>query len=638
MSLSDLCTTFVTSSKLKDESEKNIVEFATAPWGLGMGSIQGIPPLFPVQRFILKCYYNIPLIGGEKDIIIRDRFNEQELYRFNELGYLHFLKEEGRINIDEVTGLSADSRMNLVLVIGRRGTKTTTISVIVAFETYKLLKKIFPQAFYGILPNDEIRVSCIATNQEQATELFGRITGFLEGSEYFKPYRNKPTLSYMQLSTPHDIETFGEGMRPSLRIVASPCSGRGLRGHNNIIAILDEMAYFFEKEVSDDKSDRAIYDAIAPSVASFTNPSTREPHGRVICISSPASRTGKFYELFEYAMTSECKNLLMLKAPTWEVNHMVSPKFLRSEYAEGPSTYMSEYGAEFSDRIATWIENEQILRVNVIPGLKLKKMSYERLPHFLGIDVGLKGDGTAVAICHLMKKECEGILKDYIELDHIEVRYAEQEGKEYFHPEDIAEWISTFTEKFFIVKGMMDPYYGLSMLPVFEKKGIRQIELRPSGRELKSKIWQNLMSKMLDNTLRIPEANEVDGAGKAKDLPLIDELLKLKASVYSQYLIDVYAPEIKGMHDDLSDAFARSVYLATEYLSQVGLSGGGRSTLAGAPATGGINSYRKYMTKQRRSALFTNRPGSGLQMDTLNGRHMTDRMSTLGGGGLNRWR
>lgn len=325
----------------------------------------------------------------------------------------------------------------------------------------------------------------------------------------------------------------------------------------------------------------------------------------------------------------------MIKSPTWEVNHTISPKFLRSKYVEGPSTYMSEYGAEFSDRISTWIENEQVLKMNIIPGLKLKKVSYERVPHFLGIDVGLKGDGTAISICHIVKKECEGILKSYVELDHIEVRYAEQEGKEYFHPEEIAEWISTFAEKFFIVKGMMDPYYGLSMLPVFEKKGLRQIELRPSGRELKSKIWQNLMSKMLDNTLRIPESDEMTEHGKAKDIPLVDEMLRLKASVYSQYLIDVYAPEIKGMHDDLSDAFARSVYLATEYLSQGG--SGGRSPSAGAQP-GTTNSYRKYMTKQRKSAFYTNRPSSGLQLSMTSGRHMMDRMSTLGGGGRDRWR
>jgi hypothetical protein len=78
---------------------------------------------------------------------------------------------------------------------------------------------------------------------------------------------------------------------------------------------------------------------------------------------------------------------------------------LRSWFAENPVTYMSEYGAEFSDRVTAWIENEQILRMNIVPGLKLKTISYERIPHFLGIDIGSKNDGTAIAISHIVKKD-----------------------------------------------------------------------------------------------------------------------------------------------------------------------------------------------------------------------------------------
>jgi hypothetical protein len=635
MNISDLCTSFVTSKNLKDETERNVVEFAEAPWGLGMGTVEGVPALYPVQKFILKCFYNIPLLDDveNRTIIIKDRFNEQERFRFTEIEYLHFLVEEGRANIREVTGEKIDTRQNLNLIIGRRGTKTSTIAVIVAFETYKLIKKFCPQNFYNIMPDDEIRVSCIATNQEQAAELFHRITGHLERAEYFKKYRNKPTLNYMQISTPRDIEQYGDGQRPSIRIVASPCSGRGLRGHNNIVAVLDEMAYFFETETSADKSDRAVYDAITPSVAKFNAPDG-EPHGRVICISSPATRAGKFYELYNRSMEHDCKDLLMIKAPTWEVDYTLSPKFLRAKYAENPLTYMSEYGAEFSDRISAWIENEQVLRVNIIPNLRLKKMSYERIPHFMGIDVGLKGDGTALAICHIVKKESEGILKDFIELDQIAVRYAVDEDKEYFHPEDMAEWIASFAEKFFIVKGMLDQYYGLSMLPILhDKKGLKQITVTHMGRDMNSKIYQNLMSKMLDASLRIPETEEVGVAeGKVpKDLPLITEMLKLKATVHSKYMISVAAPDIKGMHDDLSDAFARAVYLATEYMAQ-----GGGVKRPIADLTGSGVSYKRFQMKQKKGAMYTNRPSSGMQMEMARGgRNALDRIGTSIGG---RWR
>ena len=207
MSLSDLCGEYISSKKLKDDSERNIIEFAEAPWGLGLGTSPDLPPLFPVQKFIFKCAYNIPLDDTKRTVIINDKFNEKERFRLTEIEYLKFLQDEGRINIKAVTGNPSDIRTNICLVIGRRGTKTTTISVLLAYEIYKLLRKFSPHQYYNLMPNDEIWLSCIATNQEQSSDLFRRITGHMERAEFFKRYRNKPTLNYMQVSTERDIES-----------------------------------------------------------------------------------------------------------------------------------------------------------------------------------------------------------------------------------------------------------------------------------------------------------------------------------------------------------------------------------------------------------------------------------------------
>jgi hypothetical protein len=620
MSLAELCTSYISSAKLKDDSERNIIEFAEAPWGLGMGTIPGMPPLFPVQKFIFKCYYNILLDDKDHDILIKDRFNEKDRYRFTEIEYLNYLWNEGRINVKEITGNMKESRPNLLLVIGRRGLKTSSIAILTAFETYKLVRKISPQEYYGIPPDDEIRVSCIATNQEQASELFRRISGHLERSDYFKNFRNKPTLNFMQLSTQRDIETFGPAQsiqgRPSIRIVASPCSGRGIRGHNNIIAVLDEMAYFFESDSSDDKSDRAIYDAVTPSVAKFSSPEG-EPHGRIISISSPAARTGKFFELYQRSMEADCNDLLMIQAPTWEVDYTLSPKFLRAKYAENSISFNCEYGAQFSDRVTAWIENEQYLRVNIIPGLREKTMSYERIPHFMGIDIGMKNDGTAIAICHIVRKEVGGILKDLIELDCCDVRYAKDEEKEHFYVEEMADWIATYAEKFFIVRGVMDQEYCMALIPALhDRNNLKQLEAIRFTRELNSRVYQNLMTKMLDNALRIPEGEPriVEGR-KVIDLELVTELLRLQATIHSKYMISVEAPDIKGLHDDMSDAFARAVYLATEYLSNTGTLKNNITESTSGSGSGSGMSYKKYLTRQKRGLLYTNRPSTGLQTE-----------------------
>ncbi|MHA1170029.1 MAG: hypothetical protein ACTSRU_19545 [Candidatus Hodarchaeales archaeon] len=325
-------------------------------------------------------------------------------------------------------------------------------------------------------------------------------------------------------------------------------------------------------------------------------------------------------------MEDECKDLLMIQAPTWEVDYTLSSKVLRAKYSENPVSYNAEYGAQFSDRVTGWIENEQILRMNIIPGLRTKTRSYERTPHFMGIDIGLKNDGTAIAIGHIVRESHGDGQKDFIELDCIDVRYASDEDKEFFHPEEMAEWIAEYSEKFFIVKGIMDQYYGMAIVPLLEERGVKQIHTVQATRDFSSRVYQNLMSKLLDASLRIPEGKEkiVDGK-KTKDLDLVSELLRLQATIHSKYLITVRAPEVKGIHDDMSDAFARSVFLATEYMS----SGGGIAKHNVTANTGSSMSYKKYSTKHRKNAIYTNRPSSGLQSEMVISRHSTG-MGRLG--------
>jgi hypothetical protein len=464
------------------------------------------------------------------------------------------------------------------------------------------------------MPNEEIMLSCIATNQKQAAELFVRITGHLERADCFKRYRNKPTIDYMQLSTERDIEQFGPNQRPSIRVVASPCSGRGLRGHGNICAVFDEMAYFFESESSTDKSDKAVYEAVTPSVARYNSP-TGEPHGKIITISSPNTRKGQFWDLYIRSFEADCKDLLMIQAPTWEVDYTLSPKYLRAKYAENPLSFKAEFEAQFSDRIFAWIENEQVLRMNIIEGLNVKTHSYDRMPYFMGVDVALQNDGTAICICHIVRKDTANGPRSFIELDAVEVRYAKEEGKEFFTPEEITEWISSYMDKFFIVKGTMDQHYGLSIVPQLHTKGYKQFIVTHANRESNSKMYQNLMVKMLDASLRLPEGTEkVREGAKAKDHPLVAELLTLQATQHSKYLITVEAPS--NGHDDMSDAFTRAVYLATEYMN----TGGATVKQNTVAATGSSTSYKQYFRKSKRTALHTMRPSTAVMTDLMRNR------------------
>jgi hypothetical protein len=257
--------------------------------------------------------------------------------------------------------------------------------------------------------------------------------------------------------------------------------------------------------------------------------------------------------------------------------------------------------------------------VNIVPGLKEKTHSYERIPHFMGIDIGSKNDGSAISITHPVKLIVNNVQRDFIELDCAEVRYAKKEGKEYFTPEELADWVETFTKRFYIVSGMMDQFFGLPILSILEMKGIRQVRVDNMSRDLSSRIFQNLMARMIDASLRIPEGIDriVDGK-RVKDSELVLEMLHLKAVSHNKYVIEVRAPEGKNYHDDLSDSYARSVFLASEYLL-------GRGGVRAAPSGEKIQntmSYRKYHIKSKQSAIYTNRPSASILSDLSRGAMM----------------
>jgi hypothetical protein len=622
MSLSELCANIIT--KKQDNSDlldKNIIEFSTAPWGLGLGSVPEVPGLYPVQKFILKTYYGLPLDNSDdRGILIRDKFNETELYRFNEVEYSQFLFNEGRINRPYEEGKSSP---NMVLVCGRRSGKSTVTSCIIGYEAYKLLNKYSPQEYYGIMPEQDIRITCVSTSRDTASELFNMVTGHIERSEFFRKFRNKATAQWLYLRTQRDIDKYGLKGRSSLSIRVAPCSAKGLRGSNNMIVALDEMAFFFADEKNKDgdsnkdKNDRAIYKAVTPSVAKFKR-ADGTPDGKVICISSPGSKSGKFYEEFERSF-EEDNELFMMQAPTWEVDPGIATQYLKNKYRENPIAYKGEFGAQFSDRLFGWIEDPQVVRQNIIPNLKYKDRSSLRVPHFMGIDVGLKNDGSAVTIGHWVEDVVNGIKIERIEVDQSIVRYASAEGKDYFVPDEIAEWLATFTEKFYILRALMDQFYEMSIVAHLHKNGYKQFEARHFNDQLNSSVYQVLMTDFISSAIRLPEGEvrQLEGS-KEKDSELVTELLTLQAEQKSKYMIKVSAPERKGEHDDLSDSLARMVFIAHEYKSKAYSS-------SITPVSNGLIRASKIMRRSEMMKASLNRPSSGRYGMSGN------RMSLMGG-------
>ena len=491
---------------------------------------------------------------------------------FTEAGYLRYLYENGRSNVAEV--IPGKERREMILSIGRRSGKTTISACIAAYETYKLIKKGHPQGYYGLPDSNVIQIISVATDKDQAGLLYREVHGHFTNCDYFGTYMANATQTFATFQTPNDIDRFGSyadnnKARFSIKVTFRSCVAKGLRGAGNIVVILDEVAHFTDKGQSGAKE---VYDAVTPSTSAFSKKDpddTRRPigpvEGRIILISSPLGKQGQFFRLFQIGMRGgrAAENMLCIEAPTWEVNPTVPASEFEKHYQKDPRVFFTEYGGQFTDRTKGWIEDSKDLLACVDPVLRPQTRARPRHPHFMGIDVGLVGDGTAVAIGHLDE---EGkVVLDLI--DGIKAGEGEFVGQERLEFDDVADWIYGLTRKFYISEGMFDMWAGIPLEQALAKRGLKQMQAVHHTKALKSQMFQNFKDMMFDRRLRLYNWPVPDDPGTPY-CSYLAELLSLQAEVQSKYIILVEAPDMEGKHDDFSDALVRMTWLATNHVGK----------------------------------------------------------------------
>ena len=557
MSLSSIAISASAKAGKQSDTNANIIEFVESKWGLGM-------TLFPVQRVILKAHYGLKLDDEKTFKISGWRRNDWEIH--TEKSYLKKLYDDGRCNIGEV--IEGKQRREMILSIGRRSGKTTISACIAAYETYKLIKLGDPQKYYGLPSSNNIQIISVATDKDQAGLLYQEVSGHYRNCAFFGPYTANNTLSYARFQTPEDVERYGRyienaSAKATLKVTFRSCVAKGLRGAGNICVILDEVAHFTDKGQSGAEE---VYNAVVPSTSAYSPKDPKDPtkpigevDGRVILISSPLGRQGLFYNLFQIGMRGgkASENMLCVQAPTWEVNPTVPAQEFEKHFLKNSAVFFTEYGGEFTDRTRGWIEKEEDLMACVDPTLKAQRSAPARKPHFMGIDLGLVGDGTAVAIGHL---EAEGkIVLDLV--TQIKAGVGAYADKERLDFDDVADWIKNLCDNFYIAEGIFDQWAGIPLEQALSKRGLGQMKSVSMTKTLTSQMYQNFKDMMWDRKLAL--YNKKDGKED-----YLKELLELQAKVQSKHIITVEAPQVQGKHDDMSDALIRMVWIASNKIGK----------------------------------------------------------------------
>lgn len=613
------------------EDAMNVIEYVESDLGLGFDPEDSSSvSLHPVQKFILKCYYGLELESQDEVIKIprhwkyADSAKPEHYYQFTEQEYLQYLYDEGRSNISEID----DKRRYLILPVGRRSGKTFLSSIISSYETYKLLRKGNPQRYYGLPEGAPIHISNVATSRDQAKLMFDETRRHYRNCEFFDTYLARSTQSYVNFQTPHDLRSHGnegEDDQESVQIKFFSSVSKGIRGTNNIVVVLDEAAFFPTKG---EKSAKAVYKAASPSLAAFSKKDPEDgktpigpPEGKLIMISSPHTREGLFYEQYEKALSGykESEKLLMIRAPTWEVNPTVSVEYYEGEFHNDPEAFWSEFGSEFTSRVKSWIDREEDLTICIDKDLEPKSRGVPQEPHYLGIDLAAKGDRTALV---LTKPKGDHVQLVYHELwqagvpwdsinPHLSapmLDYAKTLQDEVrLELEKIADWVQALSRKFYIEAGEFDSWEGISFQQSMERRNLDQIEMVNFTRNdtsrrfhaFKQLLWHERME--LYDYVRDP-ADELKGEIKSS---YMKELMDLEADRVSKNIVNVEAPDVAGKYDDFADALVRSVWLSLSTMLPKEEGGRGKKKVTSStnstnrPTSGSVSDARQY--RQRRS-------------------------------------
>lgn len=551
--------------------------------------------LYPVQRFILKLYYNIPLdtelppSPGDR-IRVSKTFRRSSSVEMTEVAYLKHLYDNGRCNI---AVQDFKPRRELILVLGRRSGKSMLSSIISAYELYKLIARGYPQAYYGLLPSTEIRVFCIANDKEQAEIVYGEIANHVQHVDYFQSSLKHNTQSFMRFRTLSDAQRFSKNPnKATVSATFKSSIARGIRGRGCMACVLDELAFF----VNDGKSSaEQVYRAMTPSLKQFSpkDPKDRRrpigpSDGRMICISSPDAKDGLFYKLYELSKSNSvaASQMLMIQAPTWEVNPTIDESDYEVERAKDPRAFETEYGASFSDRVRGWIENAKDLLDCVVSGLMPLIRGAPREPFFAGGDLGISGDGTCISLSHIVNGRiqlgyhetwCAGVPWEESN-PHLPspplIPYARTLASQTrLDVDELVEWFYLLTRRFYVVGGLLDQAFGVIFEQKLHKKGLNQFETRRFSTSDSSDMYQNAKMLMYMGQLGIydypsHEPDEKSDLNTARHSPHITELLELQATSGGKNIIVVEKPDIPGKKDDFSDSLIRSMSLASVYVRE----------------------------------------------------------------------
>ena len=253
--------------------------------------------LYPRQQTLLKLIYLETEAMTDYDKRVIDSWSES----FSNKAYTVGVQEDIWDRVDYLQSNGYDHFREVQGVMGRRASKGHMGGILFNERISSLVAMDDPQSFFGIEQGHDIYTLVIATTGAQAQKfLFADVLSQVRKNKWLVPYIVEAVDHQILVRTPADIRRTAELISqrtpprsPISTIKAIPVSSNSdsSRGGAVIAAGFDEFAFTLSGESK--RAGSSIYSAIEPSLDQFGK------HALLYMPSSPWSKIGKFYELYE---------------------------------------------------------------------------------------------------------------------------------------------------------------------------------------------------------------------------------------------------------------------------------------------------------------------------------------------------
>lgn len=549
---------------IKTDSERKIVdiiEFCESPSYLGFLGQDPPIQLWPMQKIVLKLFYR----GTEG--------NEQLFLTDDEIETLKSIAKEEELDYDQSLGgfdqiLDKYKRntefSHLLLIMGRRSSKTMMVSIIAAYESYKLCEapEGNPHKKFGIAPDKPIHIINCAVSEAQALDpLFAEIEARIFRSPYFIDKVNHAAAIKGKLHILTDADKRENARRAQLGI--SPLQGSivlmsghsnsgSLRGHATICVLFDEFAHFVTS--AGRSSGDEVYNALTPSMKQFGK------HGKVVILSDPRGKEGMFWKLFQLSQKRVGKedgsveyphdDYLAIQVPTWRMNpqkEFSKDILFKTERAKDPAAFLTSYGARFMG--AEGMKFFDRVKVEQAIDFKMNEITRGEVnqTYYIHLDPATTSHNYALCMVHAVTYASPQMeIKRKVFVDFIKYWKPNEHGP--VNIQEVEDTIRNLCRRFRVGAVTFDSFQSQQTIQNLKAGGVNAFET-PYRSAFISDIYGELRNLLNAGDLVLFPHEQ-----------LIGEMIELMYKVQNRSLKKFFDPKSEFPSDDCVDALAGAAY------------------------------------------------------------------------------